>query len=147
MSNAPSTTTTPTTNGAPSAVIDAVTAVVAELQRTLHREDVDGFAALFHPDAVWVTAHGRRLIGRDEIAAFTATVLPGSTAISRSAYEVVHVAAIRPDVVAVGVRQWATTLDDDALDEPEGRPTYIMATDASGAWKLVAGQNTIVFGG
>jgi len=96
---------------------------------------------------VWVTAHGKRLIGRDEIAAFTATVLPGATAISGSSYEVVHVAAIRPDVAAVAVRQWATTLDDVPLDEPEGRPTYIMATDASGDWKIVAGQNTIVFAG
>src|SRR5690349_12516597 len=122
-------TTSPTSNGAPSTVIDAVSAVVTELQRTQHAEDVDGFVALFHPDAVWVTAHGKRLIGRDEIAAFTATVLPGATASSRSWYEVVHVAAIRPDVVAVGVRQWATTLEDVPLDEPEGRPTYIMATD------------------
>ena len=141
------TTSIPTTNGASSGVTDAVTAVVTELERTQHAEDVDGFVALIHPDAVWVTAHGKRLIGRDEIAAFTATVLPGATATSRSSYEVVHVAAIRPDVVAVGVRQWATTLDDVPLDEPEGRPTSIMATDASGAWTLVAGQNTIVFGG
>ena len=140
-------TPTTTTNGATGAVIDAVTAVVADLQAAQHTEDVDRFIGLFHPDAVWVTAHGRRLIGRPEIAAFTASVLPGAMATSRSSYEVVHVAAIRPDVVAVAVRQWATDLDDVPLDEPEGRPTYIMATDATGAWRIVAGQNTVVFAG
>ena len=147
MTTTPTSTTGPTTNGAPRAVVDAAVALVADLQAAQHAEDVDGFVGLFHPDAVWVTAHGKRLLGRDEIAAFTATVLPGSMASSRSSYEVVHVEAIRPDVAAVAVRQWATTPDDVPLDEPEGRPTYIVATDAAGAWKIVAGQNTVVFAG
>jgi len=140
-------TTGPTTNGASRPVVDAALALVDALQTSQHREDVDGFVGLFHPDAVWVTAHGRRLVGRDEIAAFTATVLPGATATSRSSYEVVHVEAVRPDVAVVAVRQWATTLDDVPLDEPEGRPTYVMATDATGGWRIVAGQNTIVHAG
>jgi uncharacterized protein (TIGR02246 family) len=118
---------------------------VRRLQTAQQSEDVDGFVDLFHPDATWVTGGGRRLIGRDEIAAFTRTVLPGAMATSTASYEVVHVVFVRPDVAIVAVRQRPTTLDGVPLDDqPEGRPTYVMATDDTGAWKLVAGQNTQV---
>jgi uncharacterized protein (TIGR02246 family) len=117
--------------------------VVSRLQAAQQNEDVDGFVALFHPDATWVTGGGRRLIGRDEIAAFTRTVLPGAMATSTASYEVVHVIFVRPDVAIVAVRQRPTSLDGTPLDDqPEGRPTYVMATDDTGAWQLVGGQNT-----
>jgi uncharacterized protein (TIGR02246 family) len=126
----------------------AVEDVVRRLQAAQHSEDVDGFVGLFHPDATWVTGHGRRLTGRDEIAAFTAQVLPGAMATSTVSYEVAHVVAVRPDVAVVAVRQRATTLDGVPLDDqPEGRPTYVMATDDAGAWQIVAGQNTQVHAG
>ena len=88
------------------------------------------------------------MIGRDEIAAFTAQVLPGAMASSTASYEVVHVVAVRPDVAVVAVRQRATTLDGVPLDDqPEGRPTYVMARSDEGAWQIVAGQNTQVHPG
>ena len=126
--------------------VEAVTAVVAELQRTQWDEDVDGFVALFHPEATWVTAHGKRMTSRDEIAAFTAQVLPGSQAEMRSTYEVVHTVFPRPDVAAVAVRQVAFDLDGNPLDIPEGRPTYNMVND-DGTWRIYAGQNTQVHAG
>ena len=140
--------TTNTTNSTDATGHDrvrAVTAVVDSLQAAQQNEDVDGFIGLYHPDAMWVTGHGRRLIGRDEIAEFTRTVLPGAMANSTATYEVVHVVFVRPDVAVVAVRQRPTALDGTPLEgEPEGRPTYVMATDDTGAWKLVAGQNTAV---
>jgi uncharacterized protein (TIGR02246 family) len=119
--------------------------VVARLEQVQLREDVDGFVALFHPDAVWVTGGGRRLVGREEIAAFPRTVLPGATAHATATYELVHVAFVRPDVAIASVRQRYTPVGDEP-DDPwsEGRPTYVMALDDSGEWKLVAGQNTEV---
>ena len=126
--------------------VEAVTDWVAELQRTQWDEDVDGFVALFRPDATWVTAHGKRMTNRDEIAAFTAQVLPGSQAEMRSTYEVVHTVFPRPDIAVVAVRQVAFDLDGVPLDVPEGRPTYVLAED-DGEWKLVAGQNTQVHAG
>ncbi len=123
----------------------AVKAVIASLEAAQQHEDVDGFVGLFHPDATWVTGGGRRLIGRDQIAAFTRTVLPGAMADSTASYEVVHVVFVRPDVAIVAVRQRPTALNGRPLEgQPEGRPTYVMATDDAGAWKLVAGQNTAV---
>jgi uncharacterized protein (TIGR02246 family) len=136
-----------TTTATPQATeVEAVTAWVAELQRAQWAEDVDGFIALFHPDATWVTAHGKRMTSRDEIAAFTAQVLPGSQAEMRSTYEVVHTVFPRPDLAIVAVRQVAFDLDGEPLDIPEGRPTYVLAHD-QGVWRLVAGQNTQVHRG
>lgn len=39
-----------------------------------HSKDVEGFLALFRPDALWTTAHGKVLLGLDAIAAFTPAV-------------------------------------------------------------------------
>ena len=122
----------------------AIKGVVAELERAQQRELPDAFIALFLPDAVWTTAHGNRLIGRDEIADFTRRVLPGAMKESTATYEVTHVVFVRPDVVAVQVRQRPVTLAGEPLtDQPEGRPMYVMALE-QGEWKIVAGQNTQV---
>ena len=84
------------------------------------------------------------LIGRDAIAEFTAKVLPGAMQGSTAVYEVEHVVEVRPDVAVVAVRQRPVTLDGDPItDQPEGRPTYVMAREG-GAWRIVAGQNTQV---
>jgi uncharacterized protein (TIGR02246 family) len=124
---------------------DEIEAVVAALQRAQQQEDVEAFVALFHPDAVWVTAMGRRLIGRDAIAAFTAQVLPGAMQESTAVYEIEHVVTVRPDVAVVAVRQRPVTLAGAPVaDQPEGRPTYVVARDADGSWRIVAGQNTQV---
>lgn len=120
--------------------------LVADLQQAQQREDVEAFLALFRTDATWVTGGGRRLIGLDEIAAFTRQVLPGAMARSTSTYEVVTQVAIRPDVIAVGVVQRPVALDGTPLTgEPEGRPTYVIAEE-EGRWLIVAAQNTVVAG-
>jgi len=126
--------------------VRSVTDVVAALQDAQWNEDVEGFVALFHPDATWVTAHGRRMTSRDEIAAFTAQVLPGSQAEVRSTYEVVHTVFARPDVAVVAVRQVPFDLEGNPVDVPEGRPTYVMVDDGDG-WRILAGQNTQVHAG
>jgi uncharacterized protein (TIGR02246 family) len=64
---------------------------------------------------------------------------------SSARYEVEHIAFVRPDVAVVAVRQRPIALDGVALsDRSEGRPTYVMATDATGVWRIHAGQNTLV---
>ncbi len=120
----------------------SVRAVVAELERAQQTEDVDAFVRLFRSDAVWTTAHGRRLTGLAEIAEFTGKVLPGAMRETTARYEVTHVVWVRADVAVVNVAQRAVDLDGHALDEiPQGRPTYVVARGEEG-WHLVAGQNT-----
>jgi uncharacterized protein (TIGR02246 family) len=104
--------------------------------------DVDAFLDLFAPDATWVNGAGRRLVGREEIAAFTRRVLPGAMATSTVDYTVEHVRMLAPDLALTGVRQ-------EYLD-PEGRPltpralgspTYVWRRGPEG-WRIVVGQNT-----
>lgn len=122
----------------------AIEGRVAELQRAQQQEDVDGFMGLFTPDAVWVTGHGKRLTGRDEIDGFTRKVLPGAMKDSTATYEVVHVSFVRPDVAVVNVRQRPVTHDGKPLEgRPEGRPVYVMVEEGGG-WKIAAAQNTIL---
>ena len=112
---------------------------VADLERTQRQEDVDGFLALFDPHAVWVTGGGKRLIGRDAIAAFTRTVLPGAMAAGSVSYVVEHVLFLSPDIALTGVRQEYT--DHAGKATGAGLPSYVWRR-AGGSWLIVTGQNT-----
>lgn len=123
---------------------EAIHDVVATLEHAQQHELVDEFVGLMRSDAVWTTGGGRVLVGRDEIATFTRTVLPGAMATSTQTYDIEHVLFIRPDVVAVKVRQRSVTLDGRPIaDASEGTPLYVMAREVDG-WRLVACQNTTV---
>ncbi len=75
-----------------------VVAVVAALQDAQQRESVEDFVSHFRDDATWVTAGGRRLIGRQEIAEFTQQVLPGAMRDSSATNQVMQVVFVRADV-------------------------------------------------
>ncbi|OII60565.1 MULTISPECIES: SgcJ/EcaC family oxidoreductase [unclassified Streptomyces] len=120
--------------------IKAIEQVVATVQRTQRDRDAEGFLALFHPDALWTTAHGKVLIGFDAIAEFTRAVLPGATWDGEVTYEAVHTQFLRPDVAAVKVRQ----VYRSAAGDTEGAPLYVMTRQKDGAWLLHACQNTEV---
>jgi uncharacterized protein (TIGR02246 family) len=102
----------------------------------------DQVVGLFRADAIWTTAHGRRLTSRDEISAFTHQVLQGCDegvdCDLRGGARVVHPARCRR-------RQGAAAAGDARPLEgrPEGYPLYIMAKEDRQC-RLVAGQNTLV---
>ncbi|MER5719028.1 SgcJ/EcaC family oxidoreductase [Streptomyces sp. NPDC002132] len=123
--------------------IKAIEEVVAAVERAQRAKDVDGFLALFHPDALWTTAHGKVLIGFDAIAAFTRTVLPTASWDGEVTYEAVHTQFLRPDVAAVKVRQVYHSAEGDS----EGAPLYVMTKQDDGRWLLHACQNTEVRAG
>lgn len=126
------------------AEIEAIKQVVATIEHSQQNELPAEFVSLFRQDAIWTTAHGKRLFGRDVISDFTYKVLPGAMKDSTATYEVEHVLFIRPDVAAVKVRQQPVTLDGKPIEgESEGSPLYVMARE-DGQWRLVACQNTIV---
>src|SRR3954465_15571652 len=58
--------------------LEAVKQVVATVEHSQQHKDPDEFLALFHPDAVWTTAHGKVLVGLDAISEFTRKVLPAA---------------------------------------------------------------------
>jgi uncharacterized protein (TIGR02246 family) len=131
----------------PTDELAALTEVVATVQHAQQHELPEEFIGLFRADAIWTTAAGRRLFGRDAIAEFTRRVLPGAMAESTATYEVEHVLLIRPDVAAVKVRQTAVSLDGVPLAGVRpGSPTYVLARE-EGRWLIVAAQNTEVVDG
>ncbi len=117
----------------------AIREIVATVQHAQQNELVDEFVALFHPDAIWTTAHGKLLVGRAAIAEFTAQVLPGAMRDGTATYEVVLIRHLRPDVAAVKVRQLYS--DNAGQITGEGSPLYVM-TKEDGRWLLTACQNT-----
>ncbi|ELS53858.1 SgcJ/EcaC family oxidoreductase [Streptomyces viridochromogenes] len=139
---APETTTAEPTTATPTEQADlkAIEQVVATVERTQRAKDPEGFLALFHPDALWTTAHGKVLIGFDAIAEFTRAVLPAATWDGEVTYEVVHAQFLRPDVAAVKVRQVYHSPTGDS----EGAPLYVMTKQDDGRWLLHACQNTEV---
>lgn len=120
--------------------IAAIEKIVAHVERTQRAKDAEGFLALFHPDALWTTAHGKVLVGFDAIAEFTRAVLPGASWDGEVTYEVAHVRFLRPDVAAVKIRQ----VYHSAAGDSEGAPLYVMTKQDDGRWLLHAGQNTPV---
>lgn len=119
----------------------AIGQVVATVEHAMAHEDVEEFVGLYRPDAVATTAHGKVQIGREAIAAFTRSALPGSSGQFAVGYDVAHVVFVRPDVAIVKVRQHDPHPAEGAPDE--GTPTYVMTKD-DGRWRLAATQNTVV---
>ncbi|MFE2354383.1 SgcJ/EcaC family oxidoreductase [Streptomyces parvulus] len=120
--------------------LKAIEQVVATVERTQRAKDAEGFLALFHPDALWTTAHGKVLVGFDEIAEFTRAVLPDATWSGDVTYEPIHVRFLRQDVAAVKIRQVYHAPTGDT----EGSPLYVMTKTSDDRWLLHVGQNTEV---
>lgn len=120
--------------------LKAIAEVVATVERAQRAKDPEGFLALFHPDALWTTGHGKVLIGFDAIAEFTRAVLPNAVFDGEVTYEVTHTQFLRPDVAAVKVRQ----VYHSPSGETEGAPLYVMTRQDDGRWLLHACQNTAV---
>ncbi|MFE6776364.1 SgcJ/EcaC family oxidoreductase [Streptomyces sp. NPDC057702] len=120
--------------------IRAIEEIVATVERTQRAKDAEGFLALFHPEALWTTAHGKVLTDFDAIAEFTRAVLPNSTWDGKVSYEVAEIRFLRPDVAAVKVRQTYHSADGDT----HGSPLYVVTKRDDGAWLLRVGQNTEV---
>lgn len=123
------------------AIVDFITEVL-EAQRA---GSVPRVRSLFRDDAVWTTAHGRRLHGRASIDAFLARTVHGSMARGAADYVVERVLFIRPDVAAVSVR--VRPLGPDGaphLAVPDAAPLYVLSKD-DGAWRIAAAQSTAVF--
>ena len=122
--------------------IDSVCATIKSLEHAQQNELVDEFADLFLPDAVWTTAHGKRLEGASTIREFTAKVLPGSMNAGVASYSPERLFFITPVVVAVNVlQQPLTAAGEKNNSEPQGLPLQILYKTQDG-WRIAAAQNT-----
>ncbi len=124
--------------------VAAIVDLVRRVEAAQQAEDVAAFSGAFAEHSVWTTAHGKRLIGWDEIAGFTRSVLPGAMRESTATYTVEHILFVSPDVAVVNIRQRPVTLAGQPLDGvPEGRPVHVLVRDGD-TWRIAAGQNTQV---
>ncbi|MEU8381178.1 SgcJ/EcaC family oxidoreductase [Streptosporangium sp. NPDC048865] len=121
------------------AEIEAIKQVIATAEHAQNNELPDEFLSLFRADAIWTTGGGKRLFGRDAISAFTHQVLPGAMRGLTVTFDLEHMLFIRPDVVAVKLRQTYHTPDGTDV----GSPLWIMAKE-DGKWLLTASQNISV---
>jgi uncharacterized protein (TIGR02246 family) len=128
-------------DGVPSDIVDRLVGRVAELEAAQLGEDVEAFLSLFRPDATWVSGGGRRLVGREEIAEFTRSVLPGAFAQGSVRYRVELVRLLGPDVAVTGVCQ--TYYDECRAETSHGLPTYVWSRVGE-EWYIAVGQNTTV---
>lgn len=124
--------------------IDAIVELVRRVEVAQQTEDVTAFTGAFDQHSVWTTAHGKRIVGKDEITAFTRAVLPGAMRESTATYDVEHILFVHDDVAVVNIRQRPVGLDGAPLDDvPEGRPVHVLVRSGDG-WRIAAGQNTQV---
>ncbi|UYM04866.1 SgcJ/EcaC family oxidoreductase [Solicola gregarius] len=123
--------------------VDVILGLVADFEHAQQNERVDDFVALFGENPVWTTGHGKRLDGLEEIASFTAKVLPGAMREATQRYDVARIAFIGPDVAIVNVEQTPITHDGRVIEgAPTGRPFWVLAQDTE--WRIVGAQNTQV---
>lgn len=120
----------------PQADLDAIHQLIATVEHSQNNELPEEFLELFRADAIWTTGGGKRLYGREEIAAFTRQVLPGGMKDTSVTFELEHLMLIRPDVAAVKLRQVYRT--PDGIDV--GSPLWVLAKE-DGRWLLTAAQN------
>ena len=119
-----------------------IIAVVERLETMQWNRDVEGFTGLLTPQAVWVTAFGRRLTGWPEIHDFTAKVLTPALSEEYAYYDVEHITFLSDTIAAVNVRQCPVGPTGIPLEgHEEGRPLYVMSKQHRG-WLIAAGQNT-----
>ncbi|OOG68685.1 hypothetical protein B0E45_17730 [Sinorhizobium sp. A49] len=118
--------------------------LIADVEKAQNERSPEDFLRHFMPDAVWVTAFGRRLTGRDEISAFTRKVLTPALGNQYARYEAEHITFLRPDVAAVNVRQRPVFDDGSPIPgEAEGSPLYVLVKEGE-RWMIAIGQNTKV---
>lgn len=123
----------------------AIVEFVSEVLEAQRVGSVPRVRSLFRDDAVWTTAHGRRLHGRSAIDAFLARTVRGSMSRNSADYIVERILFVRRDVAAVSVRVRPVGSDGAPLPSiPDAAPLYVLSKD-DGAWRIVAAQSTVVF--
>ncbi|WUI03975.1 SgcJ/EcaC family oxidoreductase [Spirillospora sp. NBC_00431] len=128
----------------------AVRSATDRLMSAADRLDVDGFVAMFHPDADFHNPIGMVLRGRDEIRSlheklYSPTPPSGfpSWATARSTGSIQAVRLLRPDIAIVdwGWTQHGARADDEEWPSRAGTNTLVWTCDNDGEWRVIAWRN------
>jgi uncharacterized protein (TIGR02246 family) len=121
----------------------AAEALFTLLERAHQAEDVDAYAAIFDPDAVWVTGRGVCYRGRDRLAEYLRGAIPGGLGDGSVRYIVELVHPVRPDLAMIVVAQTYLNADGDPRDERARHTHSYLVSFAGGQTCILAGQNTV----
>jgi uncharacterized protein (TIGR02246 family) len=120
----------------------AIRDVLAQLGDGWRKGDGAAFAAPFAEDALYITATGDRLTGRQEIADLHQRIFDGVFKGTRLGGALQRMRGVSPDVVLVqstgGILFAGET---DSAVKPNGIATTVLAKQ-DGAWQIVSFQNT-----
>lgn len=132
------------------AALQAVGAIVEELQAGLERHDADLYNRHFAQDVMWGSPYGATVHGYDQLHAIHERLHAHGTGGPSSRYQIESILAPGPDVVVTQVRRVALDADGQPM-EPTAETTGAFSEMAlyvlvrrHGAWWLAAGQNTLI---
>jgi uncharacterized protein (TIGR02246 family) len=116
--------------------------VLAKLNDGWRNGDGAAFAAPFAEDALYITATGERLAGRQEIAEQHQRIFDGIFKGTRLGGAFQQIKSVSPDVVLVqSVGGILFPGETDTAVKPNGIATTVLAK-RDGAWQIVSFQNT-----
>lgn len=124
---------------------DAIRALVEQAQAS--QFDVEPFIALHTPDTVIVNFAGRRVLGRDELAAAMRQAMASSLARVRTTTEIHDIRFVEPTVAIVSCTKHVFDERDDASERgalaSRGSLTYVVV-EHDGRWRIALAQTTPV---
>jgi len=121
----------------------AAEALFTAVERAHRAEDVDAYILFFHADAVWVTGRGVCYRGRDRLAEYLRSAIPGGLGEGSVKYLVESVHPINPDQAVVVVDQTYTNAEGDTRDARARHTHSYMVSFAAAQPCILAGQNTV----
>lgn len=124
--------------------VAAIHAVIATQEAGFNTKDAQLFAAPWRERSWSVSALGREIAGRSTVLDAAERGFAGPLADEYASYEPGDVEFLGDDVAILHVYARATTANGERIDvDPSMIALYVLARD-TGAWQIVARQNTLV---
>lgn len=126
--------------------IDAIRALVAEVEHGFNANDAERSVAVFTDDAWAVSVPGATSRGRDELLAAHRAGYAGPLRDQFARYELGDVRFLADDVAIAQKRAWATDADGNDLDVGHAMVALYVFVRTPDGWRVAARQNTLVSG-
>ena len=124
--------------------IDALRAVIADVESGFNENDPDLSVEHFTADATAVNVMGALLRGRDGLLEANRRGLAGPLKDERARYELRDIVFVRPDVAIAHKTARAIDRDGEVLDEQDAMIALYVFVKREGRWMIAARQNTLI---
>jgi uncharacterized protein (TIGR02246 family) len=124
--------------------VEAITALVADVETGFNTNDADLIVRPFLRNGTAVDVMGRQLDGLAALHEASAAGLAGPLRDQYARYELADLTFLREDVAIGHKRAWATTADGEPLDVGHAMVALYVFVRVEGRWWVAARQNTLV---